>query len=82
MDKIERLFEVEFDLLIAKQKLDSLDMNDLRRLDMLTRSFKAYTSNPIKKETEDDLSLYSDEVLKKILSHGNNNTKSEPEGAG
>jgi hypothetical protein len=81
-DRVEKLFEVEFDLLIAKQKSEGLDLGDLRRLDLLTRSFKAYTSNPIKKEAEDDLSLYSDEVLKKILSHGNNNTKSEPEGAG
>lgn len=73
MDRVELLFANEFDLLIAKQKSEGLEINDLRRLDILTRSFKAYTSNPIKKDVEDDLSLYSDEVLKKIL----NGTKTE-----
>ena len=67
MDKVAQLFSNEFDLLIAKQSSDGLELNDLRRLDILTRSYKAYISNPIKKEVEDDMSLYSDEVLKKIL---------------
>lgn len=67
MDKVAQLFSNEFDLLIAKQSLYGLELNDLRRLDILTRSYKAYISNPIKKEVEDDMSLYSDEVLKKIL---------------
>lgn len=67
MDKVAQLFSNEFDLLIAKQSRDGLELNDLRRLDILTRSYKAYISNPIKKEVEDDMSLYSDEVLKKIL---------------
>lgn len=73
-DKVTRLFEVEFDDLIEKQAREGLELNDLRRLDILTRSYKAYISNPIKKEVEDDMSLYSDEVLKKIL---NANVKPE-----
>ena len=75
MNKVEALYDREFDLLIAKQAEEGLDTNDLRRLDILTRSWRAYSSNQIKKDVEEDLSLYTDEVLKKIL----NGSKSEPE---
>ena len=79
IDRVLRLFEVEFDELIEKQARAGLDLGDLRRLDILTRSYKAYISNPIKKNEEEDLSLYSDDVLKKIL----NATKTtKPESSG
>jgi hypothetical protein len=67
MQRIQDLFEREFDLLIGKQASEGLELADLRKLDLLTRAWKSYVSNPIKKSEEEDLSLYTDEVLKKIL---------------
>jgi hypothetical protein len=81
MNKVEALYDREFDLLIAKQAGEGLDLNDLRRLDIITRSWRAYSSNQIKKDENEDLSLYTDDVLKKILQGTNNvtNDKSESE---
>ena len=82
LDKVTRLFEVEFDDLIEKQARAGLDLADLRRLDILTRSYKSYISNPIKKNDEEDLSLYTDDVLKKILQGTRDGTKTKSEGSG
>lgn len=83
MVKIQELFEREFEILIAKQGREGLEIADLRKLELLSRSWKAYISSPMKKSEEDDFAMYTDEVLKKILKGStNDSTNSKPESTG
>jgi hypothetical protein len=66
MDKVAKLFANEFDLLIQKQAKEGLTIEDLRKLDILSRSWRAYASNQMKDEGE-DLTSVSNEVLKRLI---------------
>jgi hypothetical protein len=66
MDKVAKLFANEFDELIEKQKREGLTIADVRRLDILSRAWRSYSSNQIKEEGE-DLSGVSDEILKRMI---------------
>jgi hypothetical protein len=65
-DRVTKLFANEFDLLIEKQTKEGLTIEDLRKLDILSRSWRAYSSNQIKDEGE-DLTNVSNEVLKRLI---------------
>ena len=66
MNKVEKLFANEFDLLVQKQAKEGLTIEDLRRLDILARSWRSYAANQIKDEGE-DLTSVSNEVLKRMI---------------
>jgi hypothetical protein len=77
-DVLDRIFERELNRLDEASKKQALDLEDLRRLDLLTRSVKSLQDTPVEEEdTFKDLS--SEEIIKLLKAEEGPSGKAEPE---